>query len=420
MTDTLVIGAGLAGLTAARALQRAGRHVRVLDAAEHPGGRLHTHTDDGFTYDAGFQVLFTAYPAVRRHLNLHALDLIALPPGAELRRGAHAEVLGDPIRDRAALTRTVLARSVPLADKLRVAHLAADLRRGPAHALLRGPDERTDAFLRARGFSDRALDAFFRPFFGGIFLNRELTTSARLFRYYFRMLMDGQAAIPRRGMREIPRQLARGLHVMCRVQVHSLHPHAGGVTVLTNAGDLEARNVIVAADPPEIARLTRERVHLGSVPATYLYYAAPDAPTAQPRLILNTAPGLINNAHWTSHALPGRAPGGQHLLTVTVLGHPDLHDDALDAGVREELRGWYGPGVHAWRTLRVERLAHAQYPQPPEYAATLPGHGTALPGVLIASEVTSMSSIQGAMESGEKAAAILLNDAAGMSRPRGA
>ena len=71
------------------------------------------------------------------------------------------------------------------------------------------------------------------------------------------------------------------------------------------------------------------------------------------------------------------------------------------------------------KLLGVERIAHAQFAQPAGYAASLPGHATALPGVLRASEITSMSGIQGAMESGEKAAAIVLNDPVGMSRPRG-
>lgn len=421
MLDILVVGSGLAGLTAAKTLARAGRRVRVLEAAGEVGGRVRTRTLEGFVLDAGFQVLFPAYPAVRRNLDLDALDLVALPSAAAVWRGGRAEVLGSPLDDPASLPSTLGASALSLGDKLRVARLAAQLR-GPApHQLLGGPDESTESFLRSQGFSDAALDHFFRPFFGGIFLRRDLSTSARLFRYYFRMLMDGGAALPRRGMGQITAQLAQGLDVSTGIEVRQLHAHAGHVTAATSAGDLDARQVIVATDPRTASRLTGEALERGRLSSTYLYYASAKCPDRQRRLLLNGEEGLVNNAQWTSQAVPGRVPAGEHLLTVTVLGDPALDDLSLDARVRGELSRWYGTEVSgALRLLATERIPYAQFEQPAGYAATLPGHATRLPGVLLASEVTSMSGIQGAMESGEKAAAIILNDLTALSRARGA
>lgn len=420
MLDVLVVGAGLAGLTAARRLAQAGQRVRVLEAGSEVGGRVRSRVVEGFTLDAGYQVLFPSYPAVRRNLDLGALDLVPLPSAAAVRRGERVDVLGSPLSDPASLPATLGSTALTFGDKLKVARLAARLIAPPAHTLLAGEDETTEAFLRAQGFSERALDSFFRPFFGGIFLRRDLSTSARLFRYYFRMLMDGGAALPRRGMGEIPAQLAQGLDVRLGVRVTRLLPHAEHTTVVTSAGDIDARQVIVATDPPSAAPLLGEDVSRGSLSSTYLYYASPRELDDQPRLLLNGESGLINNAAWLSRAVPGRAPQGQHLLVVTVLGSPGLDDASLEARVRGELSRWYGDAADGLRSLGTERILHAQYPQPPGYAATLPGHATRLPGVLLASEVTSMSGIQGAVESGEKAAAILLGDLVAMSRPRGA
>ncbi|WP_415831239.1 NAD(P)/FAD-dependent oxidoreductase, partial [Deinococcus frigens] len=384
------------------------------------GGRVRSRVLDGFTLDAGYQVLFPSYPAVGRNLDLDALDLVPIFPSAAVRRGAREDALGDPRRDPAAFLSTLTTDVLGLGDKLRVGRLALELLRGAPHTLLTGPDETTESYLRGQGFSEAALDNFFRPFFGGVFLRRELDTSARLFRYYFRMLIGGGAALPRAGMSAIPGQLAAGLDVQVNVRVTALRAHGSHVTLQTLNGELDARSVIVATDPNTAAGLLGQGVSRGSLGSTYLYYASDQEVDGQPRLLLNAEAGLINNAQWLSNVLPGRVPPGQHLLAVTLLGLHAENDCDLDAEVRGELEAWYGEAaVSGLRTLAAERIPHAQYPQPPGYAATLPGHATGLPGVLLASEVTSMSGIQGAMESGEKAAAILLDDLAALSRPRG-
>ena len=46
---------------------RAGHQVSVLEADDDVGGRVRSDEQGGFTLDRGFQVLFTAYPAARRH-----------------------------------------------------------------------------------------------------------------------------------------------------------------------------------------------------------------------------------------------------------------------------------------------------------------------------------------------------------------
>ncbi len=417
--NVTIVGAGLAGLTAAKVLCSAGVRVKVLEAEPSVGGRVRSATVAGFTLDRGFQVLFTAYPAVKRHLDLKRLDLVPLPPAAVVHRGRERDALGDPLRDPRSLPSTLSTAVLTPRDKLRVARLAASLKLGGAHTLLQGADETALAYLRRKGFSERAVGSFFAPFFGGIFLNRDLTTSARLFRYYFRMLMDGQIAVPRRGIGAVTAQLAEGLELQLSTRVARLEAAEGGVTLHTDREIFRAERVIVAADPPTLRRLTGVAAKGRAVTSTYLYFATDQVLSAEPRLLLNAEDGLINNALWSSNTNPELAPAGQHLLAVTVLGLSELSDDALARAVKGELGRWY-KGADTLRLLSVLRLPYAQFAQPPGFSATLLGHTTPLPNVLIASEATSMSSVQGAMESGEKAAAILLNDAAAMGRARGA
>ncbi|MCK5353423.1 NAD(P)-binding protein, partial [bacterium] len=47
----IIIGAGLAGLTAGRALGAAGADYLILEALDRPGGLCRTEVVDGFTFD---------------------------------------------------------------------------------------------------------------------------------------------------------------------------------------------------------------------------------------------------------------------------------------------------------------------------------------------------------------------------------
>lgn len=418
--SVIVIGAGLAGLTAARTLKRNGIDMRVLEANSEVGGRVRTRQVEGFTIDRGFQVLFTAYPAVKRQLDLASLDLITIPPAAVIRKGSFKERVGDPLRDPRSLFSTLTARSFTIVDQLLILRLASLLKGQEPHELLKGPDEMALDFLKTFGFSQLAIERFFMPFFGGIFLKRDLSTSARLFRYYFRMLMDGETTLPRSGMGKISEQLAAELDVHTNAKVKRLEPTNKGVKVYTADGVLEATQVIVATSPPEIKRLIGADVPTEGVSSTYLYYASNARLDDDPRLLLNADEGFINNAHWSSNVNPSLAPAGQHLLSVTVLGsYPD--QDFLDVNVREELGSWYSPKAAAeLRLLEVEPIPFAQFAQPPGIAEYLASNTSPLAGVYLASEVTSTSSIQGAMESGEKAAALVLGKGLESLRPRGA
>ncbi len=403
--QVIVIGAGLAGLTAARLLRLAGLSVRVLEARSQVGGRVRSLVHEGFTLDVGFQVLFTAYPAVPRNLDLARLDLVSLPPAAVIREGRLRQTVG---RDPGSLLGTVRADSLTWPDRARVLRLAASLKSAPPAHLLLGDDEPTRVFLQRYGFSERSIARFFAPFFGGVFLKRDLSTSARLFRYYFRMLLDGAIALPRGGIGRVTQQLAEDTNVTLDTRVTRLTPHGDSVTVETHGETLHAAHVVVATDPPEIARLTGVAVPTEGVGSTYLYYASSLRLDTEPRLLLSAAPGYINNALWLSNVNPLLAPPGQHLLSVTALGAEGLDDDELDDRVRRELAAWYGDGAQQLRLLKVITLPFAQFAQPAGFSASLTPSETPLPNVYLASEVTSMSSVQGAMESGERAAALIL------------
>lgn len=336
--------------------------------------------------------------------------------------------MGNPFGDPALLADTLRATSLSPADKLRLVRLAAystvlpELWPISAHELLQGPETTTRAFLRDFGFSERAITAFFEPFFGGIFLDRELATSSRLFSYYFRMLLQGAIAIPSAGMGTIPAQLAAGLDIGYGCRVTALDAGDAGVTVHGPWGELRADAVVVATDPRECVRLCGMDLPTAAVGATYLHYRSVEPIDREKRILLAGPGGPINNAVWTSNVAPEYAPPGMSVLNTTVLGPQfDASDEDLDTAVRLQLGTWYGTAAaEVLELLAIDRIPFAQFAQPPGVLDDLPAPVGRLPNVVVASEATRFSSIQGAMEAGEQAAAVLLGNERGLARPRGA
>ena len=75
----VVIGAGLAGLSAALTLQDAGAEVTLIDSSDRAGGRVASDLIDGFVLDRGFQLLNMNYPEVKRWGIEHELDFKTAP-----------------------------------------------------------------------------------------------------------------------------------------------------------------------------------------------------------------------------------------------------------------------------------------------------------------------------------------------------
>ena len=207
----VVVGAGLAGLSCAVALHEAGVAVRVVEASDGVGGRVRTDHVDGYTLDRGFQVALTAYPEMHRQLDMDALDLRAFDPGALVWRDGKGSVVGDPFRRPGSTFATATAPIGSLFDKARIGLLRHRLRSVHPVQLLRGEDTSTRDALAGAGFSDTIVDRFFRPLVGGIQLDPELADSRRMFDIIFRMLADGDSAVPAAGMQAIPDQLAARL-----------------------------------------------------------------------------------------------------------------------------------------------------------------------------------------------------------------
>ena len=419
----VIVGAGVAGLTAARTLHRAGADVTVYEASDAVGGRVRSDVVRGFTLDRGFQVLFTAYPAAARELDYKALSLRIFEPGAVVSFAASRQTLSDPFRDPGALFPALAANIVTLEDKLRTALLAAECKARSTENIMRGKDETTEAFLLRHGFSGAYIERFIRPFFGSIFLDRGLQTSARAFAYDWKMLASGDTVVPAGGMRTIAAQLAVHLFaagaVRLNTPVAALIKGDKGDRVtgirLESGETMTADAVVVATPAPEAARLTGATLPIAHVGTTCVYFSGTASVYDGKKIILHANPGaFVSNMTQMDNIAPEYAPPGAHLVSATILGVPEMGDgDIYAAALGDMRRIWAGDkralsATDCLKPLALYRIPQAQFAQPVGIYETLPDSTTNTPGLYFAAEWTAASSTNAAMESGAAAARAIL------------
>lgn len=415
--DVIIIGAGLSGLAAARTLASAGLQPLVLEASDRAGGRVATDVVDGFLLDRGFQVLLDGYPEAERQLDLKALDLQPFAPGALVRRADGFSKVSDPWRDPLGVVRTLASGIFGPVDAVQMLRLRLEAIASlqPAAQQTPAKDRSTDQALTDAGFSPRAIEAFFRPFFGGVFLDRELQAPAHWFRFLFAMFAKGSATLPRDGMRAIPDQMSAALppgSIRLNTAVRSIKDDS---VELANGERMSARAIVIATDAHNasalVPRTPAVSPTVGWSGCATIYYDAPSSPLRTRMLVLNGEPGggPINHVCVPSDIAASYAPAGRSLVSATAIGLAAADNETLDRQARAQLTGWFGDETREWRLLGVSRVPRAlprSFPTAEQREA----------GLRISEQVYACGdwletpSINGALRSGRRVAEALLKD----------
>ncbi|NUO46626.1 MAG: NAD(P)-binding protein, partial [Streptomyces sp.] len=395
--DVVIVGAGVAGLSAAHRLTSAGVTTAVLEAAHGVGGRMSTEKVDGFRLDRIGQLLSTAYPELRLTPGLDGLVLRPFAPGVLLHSdGRHHRAGATPANSgSAAWSVTRSARSTrstrsargalhavralasaprptprpvaaprggtgtaPLGTAVDQARLGAALARiagAPVERLLARPELPAAQALAARGLPARTIDGFLRPLLAALLCDPELTTSSRCADLALRAFAGGLLSVPEGGAEVLPELLARSLPpgtVHTGVRVTSVSTN----TVTTaEHGEFRCRAVLLATDARAAAELLPGLRVPDFHPVTVVHHTTDEPPETGTALLLDAdRGGPVAHTAVVSRVDPSRAPAGRALISSTVLGPPPPD---VETAVRMHLARLYGTSTSRWETLAVHHTA---------------------------------------------------------------
>ncbi|MFE6171642.1 NAD(P)/FAD-dependent oxidoreductase [Streptomyces sp. NPDC056464] len=433
--DVVIVGAGVAGLSAAHRLTSAGVTTAVLEAAPYPGGRMSTEKVDGFRLDRIGQLLSTSYPELRLTPGLDNLALRPFAPGVLLhsdgrrqRAGAVPSAMSarrarsalHAVRALASAPRNTSVRGVPgqvprvragaplgtAVDQARLGAALARFASSPVERLLARPEAPAAQALAARGLPARTIDGFLRPLLAALLCDPELTTSSRCADLALRAFASGRLCVPEGGAEALPELLARALPpgtVHTGVRVTSV-----ATTSVTTAehGEIRCRAVLVATDARTAAELLPGLRVPDFHPVTVVHHTTDEPPATGASLLLDAdRGGPVAHTAVISQVDPSRAPAGRALVSSTVLGAPPPD---IDTAVRMHLSRLYGTSTTRWETLAVQHTPEAVPAMRAPHDLRRPVR--LLAGLYVCGDHRDTSTVQGALHSAHRAAAAILTD----------
>lgn len=411
--DVIIIGAGMAGLTAALELQKAGKKVVVLEASEEPGGRVASEVVDGYILDKGFQVLLTAYPETQKYLDYKKLRLQNFVPGALILKNNKKYKVADPFRCPSLILPTLHAPVGSWNDKLKLLLLLQKLGRRNLVEIFKGEEKSTFKALQEEyGFGDSMIANFFQPFFSGIFLEPELATSRRMFDFTFKMFSEGYAAVPELGMQDIPRQLASQLKegtVLYNNRVKEVAEE--GVVRLSNGKEMVAKNVLLATEACGLLKEYLPEVKSSCHGTTNIYFHADKPPLKGAFIVLNANENrYVNNFCVLSEASRAYAPAKKSLISVSLNSVVEENTQAAIKQVKQELSPYFGAQVQDWHHIKTYKIRYA-LPEQEHVQHQLADSSIRIKkGLYVCGDHLLNGSINGAMRSGAFAAEVIGRD----------
>lgn len=378
----IVVGAGWAGLNAARVLNEEGFLVRVFEKSDRVGGRITSDYIDGFILDHGFQVINPKYAELRETGVIDSIEMNSLPKGLEIRDGIETLRIGDFRSDIGYLCGALNPKLGSVREKFAFLSYLGK----------KSVDTEFKVAMRDVGtFYEKVL----KPFLDGVFLADSDQVSNQMARELIHWFIKGAPGLPNGGVREVSESLAAGLDVEFNVEVKSLS--ASGV--VTSEGRESADAVILATDPISAAEFLGIQAPEMSATQTW-YFKVPDGEITSSHLRVGGLGPIVNSVA-LSNICPSYAPVDSTLVAATNL------NTAKESEVRAHLSYLWDANASDWELIKCFSIPHSlplHRPGSPLVAKELTEKG-----IYLAGDWRATPSQQGALLSGRLAARALIS-----------
>ncbi|MEM9077615.1 MAG: FAD-dependent oxidoreductase [Bacteroidota bacterium] len=400
-----IIGAGISGLIAATVLEKNGYKPVLIESTDRVGGRVKTDFLNDTPLDFGFQVLLTAYPMAKKYLDMDALQLAFFEPGAMIIKDGKKDVIGDPLRNFSFALPTLTSTIGTVGDKIKILKLQQRLKKKTLNQIFESPEVTTVEYLRDLGFSEKIIQAFFVPFFSGIFLESTLGTSSRMFEFVYKMFGEGSAAIPKRGIEAIPIQLKSRLkrsEFLFNTTVKSVED---GCLILEDDSEIPSDLTIIATDANSLVpNLRHQEFRWKGCETLYFEVIQPASKFKVIQLVADEE-AQINSVFSLTDLF--NLKSDNHIISVTLVKEHNVSQDILIEKVAKELERYFGMShVKFLKRYSVRKaLPHLENIQnfisPEETRLTS--------RTFLAGDTLLNGSLNGAMQAGELAAMGVIN-----------
>jgi protoporphyrinogen oxidase len=201
------------------------------------------------------------------------------------------------------------------------------------------------------------INRFFKPFFRGVFLEKELNTNSSFFKFLYKLFAKGDVAIPKNGMEMIPEQIASHLSPT-QIRLNTAVKKIDGKTIYMENGEvIEAEKIVLATDANAAAKLLDEESKTQFNSTTCMYFESdfPLKMKGEPYLIINSnTEELIDHILPISDILPNYAPAGKTMISVNIVGNKEVSEEKVLA----ELNKWFG-NENDWKHLNTYKIPEA-------------------------------------------------------------